>query len=287
MYDINEIKKQNKFDIWAMLYINIARSLMETCGRNGEGVARDAMRRLGAAEGKTLLEKHASQKIKTDLQNLYKSCGRCIVDPRVRLNVLKDIPEVQLWEVYACPAAAMWNKLGSGKLGSFFCEEYQYALVDAYTEGKGQRNLSMKLTCPRDNDCRFSMYYRAANIDKAQRERSFGEGAEAAPVETDDDRLRRMTIATVCYMLEAAKERFGTEGECAVANALKAAAKGVIPFLVLKASDTRGDCDREFLDQNFPVSIDGTDAEWVDAEHAKELFTAYILNAIKSEFKLN
>ena len=286
MYDINEIKLQNKFDIWAIVYLHLAKELVAACGRNGEGAVRDGIRRLGAAEGKRLRELHLSQGIKTNLLSLYDSCTHCVKDPRVRKKVLTHSPEVELFEIYTCPAADLWNKRGEGKTGSFFCEEYQYALVGEYTKNRGQRNLSMELTCPRDNDCRFSMYYRAANVDAATREVSFGDSAAASPLETDDERLCRMTIDTVRYMLEAACERFGSEGECAIANGLRAAAKEIIPFCAKKADDTRGRCDAEFLKLNFPVALDCSDEGWKGADRARELFGTHIIGALKREFSL-
>lgn len=45
----------------------------------------------------------------------------------MREKTVFDEEDRQIWEVYTCPLADFWNRRGGGKLGSFYCEEYQYA----------------------------------------------------------------------------------------------------------------------------------------------------------------
>ena len=43
----------------------------------------------------------------------------------------------------------------------------------AYTENVGQLNLSKELTCPRDNFCRFSLFFREANMSRERAKEAF------------------------------------------------------------------------------------------------------------------
>ena len=290
MYDINEIKQQNKFDVWAILYYRLAETLVRDCGRRGELAVREGVRRLGSAEGKKIYQYFTEHGIKANMKNLYNATARCIVDPRARINILDHSTEVELFEVYTCPACDLWRKLGSVKLGSYYCEEYQWSLIKGYTDGKGQNNISMQLTCDRDNNCRFSQYYRLAHVAPEKRV-YYTDGDDIDYLETPDERINRMVIDTMCYILEAAYELIGIEGVNAVANGLRSAYKDIEEFLVFKGDAVSGKFGKgkdavtsEFLQFNFPVSIGAVEEEWNVNERARDLFKKHILDPLRKTF---
>ena len=134
MYTYEDIKLQNQQDAFSAMYLCIARSVTDLCGRRvGERILREACRRAGRASGLQQRERLRQAGVKTNLHTLY-HCGRDFVeDPRVRGQEIFDEEDRQIWEIYTCPLADYWNRRDGGKLGSFYCEEYQYARLLAYT----------------------------------------------------------------------------------------------------------------------------------------------------------
>jgi len=293
MYNYTDIKVQNKHDYWSLLYLHLAQAAMEGCGRGAEGAIRAAMQRMGAAHGEALLKRHRKEGVLTNLQNFYRSFPRCVDDPRMRLLILSDTQQVQLWEVHTCANADLWNKAGEGSLGAFFCEEYPAYAMLAYTEGKGQANLSKRITCERDNHCRFSMYCRPANMPKEQAALSFGEGSAALPMDESDgsrnERTAMLTISTLRYLFEALGERFGNEGICAFANGLRAASNDIAPLLRVQASHTLRPCDAEFLKANFPLSLSADETLWQmwGSEQAREQTKINLLDRLSGLLELD
>ena len=171
MYTYPEIKLQNKQDAFCAMYHNICRSIFALCGAyEGEGVIRSAVRAAGEASGAEQLKKLTQAKACTDLSNLYRLGTDIAIDPRIRANVIFDEKDRQVFEIYTCPLADYWKRHGGERAGMIFCEEYNLAKVKAYTENKGQMNLSKKLSDPRDCFCRFSVYFRQANMSKERAE---------------------------------------------------------------------------------------------------------------------
>ncbi|HHW27005.1 MAG TPA: L-2-amino-thiazoline-4-carboxylic acid hydrolase [Firmicutes bacterium] len=271
MDNIHEIPLQNQQDCWAMLYMHLCASMVEYCGQRAKGAIREAVRRLSEDRGRTLRESHLAAGAKTNLKTLYGGFD-CLPDPRVRQTILAETDQVRLWEVYTCPVADLWVKAGHRDLGLCYCEEYQHALLKAYTGGKAQVNLSALLTCDRDNHCRFSVYYRRANLSDAQLKESFSEpgqsGSEVVPTSPSfRDGLNALSIKTYYYLLEVAEERFGKDGVVAVTAGLRELAAALAPVLKTHADDTLNTCDRDFLRENFPLALE-TDSESLWAQYS-------------------
>ena len=139
----------------------------------GETVLREGIRRAGRDSGRRMLERVRSNGLSTNLKNLYaEGVTDRVDDPRVRGAVIVDEDDRRIREIYSCPMAHLWNTNGASRAGSFFCEEFEYARVLAYTEGKGQLNLSNTLTCKRDDFCLFAAFFREANMTPERAEES-------------------------------------------------------------------------------------------------------------------
>ena len=271
MYTYADIKLQNQQDAFSAMYLYVSRNILRLCGqRTGERIIREAARRAGRESGLRQRARLREAGVKTNLHNLF-HCGRDFVeDPRVRGKEIFDEEDRQIWEVYTCPLADFWNRSGDGVLGSFYCEEYQYARILAYTDGIGQLNLSNVLTCPRDNFCRFSLYFREANMSRERAKESFAhcdpgyQAPETPPADVSfGEGIRNMTISIYCHLLETAREYCGQEGVCAVAEGLKEWMPQALESLKTQAVHTLCPLDGDFVEKNFPLALNAeADPAW-------------------------
>lgn len=290
MYNYGDIKLQNKQDAFSAMYIYVSGSILDLCGRRiGEGICREAMRRAGRESGNAQRKKFLETNIKTNLQTLFHCARDYVPDPRFRGAEIFNEEERQIYEVYTCPMADFWNKHNSGKLGSFFCEEYHYARLLAFTNDVGQFCVSNTLTCPRDNFCHLSAFYREANLTEEGAKESFahcdpGYKAPEPPADISfGDGIDRLTISVYYYLLEVAEETCGADGISAVAEGLKQWAAQAISALQVQADHTLLPMNAEFVTKNFALSTDSTsDPLWVGhtGHKARELMQSLVLDVI-------
>lgn len=293
MNNSEEIKSQNQFDCFVKLYTYLANAVLENGGSRGERAIRDGLIRYGEDKGRNLRDFHIEKGIKTNLASLLHSENFCGEDPRFYRTILKDTVEVQLYEVYSCPLERIWRALegsqgtkNSLRIGAFYCEECAHAVVRGYTEGKGQANLSDRLTCGRDTYCRFSLYLRPANLDEAQRMRSFGE--EDTPAEASFHICENFIKLYYCLLCSAG-EILGQEGICFIAKGLKELEADLSKSLKLEAEHLDRPLDREFMGDFFPLNLDcGEDHLWSQCPDydAKKLLLVNLLAPIKKKLKL-
>lgn len=290
MYNYGDIKLQNKQDSFSAMYLYVSRSILELCGRRtGEKICREAMRRAGRESGMAQREKLQAANVKLNLQTLF-HCGLDYVpDPRFRGQEIFNEEERQIYEVYTCPMADFWNSRDGGKLGSFFCEEYHYARLLAFTGGVGQLCLSNSLTCPRDNFCRISTFYREANLTAEEAKASFahcdpGYTPPQPPADADFGQgVARLAVGVYYYLLETAQEICGQEGVCAVAEGLKQWAAQAVEALRVQAVHTLLPVDADFVAKNFVLSTDSaSDPLWQGhtGHNARELMQTLVLDTV-------
>lgn len=291
MYTYADIHLQNKQDAFSAMYYYVSSSILSLCGaRTGEGIIREAVRRAGCESGQAQLASLRQAGIKVNLHSLYHCGCDLAADPRVRSKLIFDEEDRQIWEIHTCPMADFWNNRDAGKLGSFFCEEFQRARVLAYTEGVGQLNLSRTLTCPNDNACCFSAYFREANMSPARAKESFAHCDEgytppaSQPANASfDESIRNLTISIYYRLWETARERCGQEGVCAVAEGLKQWAVQAQEALASQADRTLMPLNAEFVSKNFPLSVDAaSDPAWQSCPDtsARDLMQALVLTPI-------
>ena len=278
-----------------MLYARLAGSLRDVCGRRGGETVRRAMRKMAEDNGRALREAYEQAGVKTNLQTLYAAGCDCFADPRMRRKLLSAEEQKRCWEVHTCPAADLWYNEGAAALGQIFCEENQRGLVRGFTGGKGQLNLTKKLTVRRtngtrpDNHCCFSAYYRAANVDDDQITRSFGEGGKA-PENVPDcaETVRLRTVQTLYYLTNRAEEDFGTEGLCAISEGLRALVEPTERMLRHYAEMTLSPDLAAFAAENLPLLLDGSDSVWNEYAdgRAKELFLTVFASPLQARLGL-
>lgn len=299
MNTIQEISLQNQQDFWSMLYMYMGRGVMDICGRHGEAAIRTALQSIAEEDGRHLREACLQQGAKPNLRALYRlGCG-CSADPRMRCTVLSDQEQMRIWEVYTCPMANLWLDADQGFLGNLYCEENQLGLLAAYTGGKGQFHLTKKLTCHRkngcraDNYCRFSAYYRAANVDEAQRAECFSPDGEEVislnPLETPQQALSRKCVQLICRLTEQAKAQFGQEGLCAVSQGLSNLVGPTADMLLHYADMTLSPDLAQFVQNNLPLALEAEqDEAWAryGDDEGHRLYVANFAAPLKKQLGL-
>lgn len=292
MYTSEAIKLQNQQDVFSAMFLFISREILKYCGeRSGEGVIREAVRRVGCKRGAIQRIQLQNAHVKANLQSLNRFHRNCTADPRCRCKTLWDQEDRQNWEIHTCPLADYWRANRAEKLGSFFCEEYQLNRFLAYTEDIGQLNLSKMLTCPRDNFCCFSAYYREANMSSEKALEVFtsngsSKGSDAGEMISVSEDIHEMTVLMFYYLYEVAKERFDMEGGCAVAHGLRRWQIQTKEFLAAKADAVLQKMDIQFLEENFPLPVDSsTDMLWKTycTEEARQLMQRLVLTPLWKE----
>lgn len=300
MNTLKEISLQNQQDFWARLYLYTGNSIMKTCGRRGEAIIRRAVRSMAEDRGKALRDAYLEQGILTNLETLYAAQVNCSADPRVRMEVLREEEDIRIWEVYTCPMADLWLDQDAGFLGNLYCEENQHGLVRGFTDGKGQMNLTKKLTCHRtngcraDNYCRFSSYYRAANVGGRQRRESFtGEGMQKTAVPAKSlpemqDSCKEKCMRLLHYLTEAARQEAGSEGICAVAAGLRELVQPTAKQLLHDADATLSKDLSRFAAENLPLELEGGETAWGRwGGQAYQLFQVNFAGPLKKELGLS
>lgn len=254
MNNIEEIKWQNQFDCFIKMYTYVAGTILEICGNRGEKAVRSALQKYGEERGEKLRRDHMNRNIKTNLSSLMAAENCCGEDPRFFRKSVKSTEQVQLLEVYSCPLEHMWRRMKSEKIGSLYCEECVHSMVKAYTCGKGQANLSDRMTCERDTYCRLSLYYRPANMDEEQRNSSFGlmDGEKAEPAYGICENF----VKLYCHLLGEAGELLGQDGINAVAMGLRKLTKDMEEALRSEADHIGHPVDRSFYKEYFPVGLE-------------------------------
>lgn len=145
MNTIQELPIQNQQDFWSMLYMHLGKSIMEICGRRGEGAIRHGLHKMAEDDGRRFREECIKQGAKTNLRSLYAMGCACSCDPRVRTKTLCDEEQVHLWETYTCPLANLWLDNDQAFLGNLYCEENQHGIMMTYTGGAGQFHTTKKI----------------------------------------------------------------------------------------------------------------------------------------------
>jgi hypothetical protein len=262
MYSIEDIKFQNQQDCFTYLFYYLSRALLGVLGRKGEEAVRGAVKTFGAALGERARQNLTAAGYKPNLKELAERGADCIIDPRFRFHPIRAT-EQELWlEVLTCPMADLWRRLDAGKLGLMFCEEYCHAYFGAFSEGIAQTNLSKILTCPDDNHCRLSVYYRPANLDAEKRAQVFSLYREppAAELKRPDGEGPAGGMKYRYYLLYQsfydAAEEAGEEGKCAVAVGLRELAAAQAEELRRHADETRRKLDGSFIRENFPGALE-------------------------------
>lgn len=145
-------------DIYALLYIHMAKEVIETFGKDGEEAVRRAIRNFGIERGKRLRARHEAEGRPINLKSLFThyDLGGTKVDPRFKRNLLELTENTRYSLTLRCPVQERWREVGPSDIGVIYCEEFHPAMWDAYLEGTV--TLLPKLLSRGDEHCQFEVY---------------------------------------------------------------------------------------------------------------------------------
>lgn len=283
MYSYSEIPFQNQQDCLSSLFLTLGDQIMKVMGRKGETVIRKAVQKFGVSLGEETREKLKQEGKRQSLKELAEQKD-LFLDPRFRIMPIRTRQQ-ELWaEVHTCPIADyMKEREGSG-IGLMFCEEFCHAFFKGYTDGKAQTNLSKVLMGPFDNHCRFSIYYRPANLEADKREQVFDQETTGEEADLPDRKLlhntewlQKLYLRLYASLYEEAEALCGKEGICAIALGLRTLAETQRKDLEKWASARRMPCDATFIEDNYPVQLD----------EEKNVFSSYLNKEEETLFREN
>lgn len=172
MNQIQELEAQNLQDSWSLLYLSLARTVLNQTG-SGEDILRKIVRRYGSLIGAAEREAHRTAGIKTNLENFYLRPVFRFYDPRLYCNIQRLNEQTALLDILRCPFANCVRQNGGEAEGKVFCEEFLPSCLEAYTGKTAQVNLSEILTEPQNTHCRLASYFRPANLKEDRFEDCF------------------------------------------------------------------------------------------------------------------
>lgn len=182
MNSIQDLEQQNLQDSWSILYLSLAKCLLQTPPvEQAEGVLRAAIRSYASTIGRMERASNQAARLRINLNTFFRQPALRPRDPRLRVDIQRLNEQVALLNVIRCPFATLARQQGVEKLAKPFCEEFCSACIDTYTDGVSQVNLSEVLTEPQNTHCRIAAYFRPANQSQALRKFSFSSFEEQEP----------------------------------------------------------------------------------------------------------
>lgn len=279
MNRIKEMQIGNLQDCWSILYMEMAKALLEADPMEGEAALREAVRRYGRERGEKLRCRHKESGLKINLENLF-TYYDLPGDPRFRRRKIRLNPQERLSDTLICPIAELWEQSGEKKLGRIYCEEFHHAMFGAYAK-KAQIDLAKTLTQEGDHYCCFAVYLRPANMSAEERKEAFAEFDKEYKLPEDfsyDEGTHKkgfqmLAVRFLYHMIDTAVEYMGDKGEEAARKGLMNLASSYYRFLKEKNQEMEVPFDAAFLEENCPLSTHMSDddlwEEYVDEKVKK------------------
>ncbi len=270
MFTINEVPVENKRSVFPRMFCYLAKSITDVCGRSGEGAVREAVRNFASDRAYVLKKKHRDAGLKTNVRS-YVCASDFPMDTRMRDQIITLNEEVCIRDHFTCPYANIWASLDAGETGMWFCEEYEKAKFEAYTDGIGQMHMSESLTEKRNNACHFAMYFRKANITEEEADMCFTDEREVSAEDAETADGFYITEGEQClgfyyHLTGVLNRRYGEEGLCAISEGLKALAGDMIDVMKEQAVRMLKPFDGDFAKDNFPFPLSISDDLYVSAK---------------------
>lgn len=209
-------------DQWSMLYLAVARKLVDTFQMEGRGAVREGVRQYAAALARERKAALLDSGCKTNLETLFADGFGFPCGERSRKEWVRNTEQELFLTVAQCPYADVWGAQDP-ELGRMFCEEYYPVLVHEGTSEKAQINLGLCMLNGRDECCRLSFYLRPANVSAEKRAECFPDfdiahtkDAELPPYTVDYGEWKLRLLSS---LRNAAAERIGSSGAAAVCAA--------------------------------------------------------------------
>jgi len=145
----------NLTDIFGLLYIHMAKEIIETFGNEGEGAVRRAIRNFGIDRRKRLRAKHEAEGKPINIKTLFNHYDMPS-DSRYRSNRLELTESTFYSQTLRCSIQERWREVGPAEYGVIYCDEFHQAMWGAYLEGT-KVDLP-KLLSRGDDYCLFEVY---------------------------------------------------------------------------------------------------------------------------------
>lgn len=245
-------------DCWSLLYKNLACCVLDRWGKMGESAVRKAVHLCGERMGTLEREKQTAQGRRSNLAACFSQPQMVLPDPRFQIKWQLFNEQEAVFDVLSCPIRDLLTERGGSGALLLFCEEHLHGCIMGYTETVGQCCLAEDFAFPGECSCRFSCYFRPANLPPDSRELRFSSGPlaeEAAPgtyaVDPNAEvRITRWASILVDSFLRESVKIHDSGAVCAVASGLKAAAGETISYCRSLCAAVHRNLDDDFVKRN-------------------------------------
>lgn len=279
MDKIEELKIKNLQDSWSMLYMCIAKEVIDQQGIAGESALRAGIREFGYDRSRNLVKRHKELGLKLNMENLF-TYGDLPGDPRFKRERIALNPQERISNTLVCPIADMWKRNNATWIGRIYCEEFHHACYGSYAPHV-QVNLSKTLTEKYDDHCSFAVYLRPGAQNSTERVESFAEYDQnyVAPDLSDyttpgaKEGFNKLSIKIIYHLYKSLKKNFGVEiAEKIMSLAIINYLKLEVDFLKTRAEMEGNSFNAEYIRKNSPLGPTmQEDAYWLEEYSDKEL----------------
>jgi hypothetical protein len=152
-------------DIFSLLYIHMAKEVIETFGKDGEEAVRRAIRNFGIDRGKRLRTKHESEGLPINLKTLFTHYD-LPKESSAKRKYLELTETTRYSQRFCCSIQERWREVGPAEYGVIYCDEFHQAMWGAYLEGTVVE--LPKLLSRGDDYCMFEVYLPGHKKDAEQ-----------------------------------------------------------------------------------------------------------------------
>ena len=283
MYSIKEQEIMNLADSYTIMYSYIVSEVLKDFGEKGDAAIRDGTRRYGKDRAITTRNKHLAVGAKINMKNLFTLFFDLPNDPRFRREKQELNTQERVSHTLVCPMADIWEKHGHMDIGRMYCEEFHFACYNNYAYGYTRVNLAKTLTQKGDAYCAFNVILRPETLPDELKPLCFEE-YDSTYVEPDIKQLlpdaksgfQLLSIKLYYHLLSACLEALGEDCLKSICKGIEKFATASCVFLKESAETHNLSMDKEWLENNFPFSINGYNSEFwkgYDQNNAEEIMT--------------
>jgi hypothetical protein len=151
-------------DMYAKLYIYMAKELVEAFGKEGEEALKSALVEFGHDRGQELRRIHEDLGIPISVKSLFEYYD-LPGDQRFRRNPIKLSENVRYSQTLVCPYQELWRKIvpDSLDLWPIYCDTVHQAIFESYLEDIVCE--LPKLLTKGDEYCQFEVYRKGHKVE--------------------------------------------------------------------------------------------------------------------------
>jgi len=277
---VEDLKIKNLQDGWSMLYLCLAKAVVNLKGIDGEAALREGVREFGYDRSRNLVKMHKALGLKLNMKNLF-TYGDLPNDPRFKRERIALNPQERISHTLVCPIASLWNSNDGQWLGRIYCEEFHHACYGSYAPHV-QVNLAQTITQVYDDYCAFAVYLRPGDLTPEQRVDSFAE-YDPSYVEPDmsqyqpptaKEGFNKLCVKIIYHLYESFKKHFGqAEANQILKVALTSYVVMETAFLKKHADMEGAVLDGAYVKDNVPLALTlAEDLYWTEGYEDEALY---------------